>query len=297
MKLSELLKQTCKDRGVSLSELARMTNQTPQNLSMRCKRDSITFQEFMNYMELLDVDVHFSLEYPDGKTKTPVLQSDRLQKRMSILEENLEIEKKKTDFQRAISADMRTALFNVEGYVDLALEHKDEPKYLESTFRKLKVANRELKSLLDSSLYVANTIETKPVDEASAQGSMEGLRVLLAEDNEMNRDIAKEVLSSRGLIVDTVTDGEEAVKMIMKAAPGLYACVLMDVRMPNMDGLEATRKIRGLENRVRAAVPIIALTAAAFEEDRKSAIDAGMDAYLTKPIEPDQLFGTLAKYL
>ena len=124
-----------------------------------------------------------------------------------------------------------------------------------------------------------------------------GKRILLAEDNEMNREIACELLEEDGFIVDTAEDGSIAVEKMKAAKPGQYDLILMDVQMPIMDGHEATRVIRALPDPALAGITIIAMTANAFEEDRQAALAAGMDGFLTKPVEIDKLKATLAEFL
>lgn len=125
-----------------------------------------------------------------------------------------------------------------------------------------------------------------------------GMRALLAEDNEINREIATAILEAKGFEVDSVTDGKEAVEKFRESAAGTYDVVLMDIRMPFMDGFAATEAIRATENRSDAkAIPIVAMTANAFEEDVQRARAAGMNEYLTKPVEPDTVYKVLWKIL
>ena len=118
-------------------------------------------------------------------------------------------------------------------------------------------------------------------------------RLLLVEDNELNREIALEILGEYGFSIDTAENGAIAVEKIAASRPGEYDLVLMDIQMPVMDGYEATRSIRMLENPVLAEMPILAMTANAFDEDRKAALAAGMNGFLTKPIQIEELIQTL----
>ena len=124
-----------------------------------------------------------------------------------------------------------------------------------------------------------------------------GKRILLAEDNEMNQQIAMAILEEVGFDVDVAVNGLEAVDMLRAATPGHYDVVLMDIQMPIMDGFEATRRIRALDEKDKATIPIIAVTANAFEEDRESVYDAGMNAHLAKPYEIPKMMATLSDIL
>ena len=121
--------------------------------------------------------------------------------------------------------------------------------------------------------------------------------ILLVEDNELNREIAQEILREYGFRVDTAENGEVAVEKVSAAAPGSYDLVLMDVQMPVMDGYTATRKIRALDDPARAKLPIIAMTANAFDEDRRNALESGMNGFLSKPIVIGDLVQELHKIL
>jgi CheY-like chemotaxis protein len=121
--------------------------------------------------------------------------------------------------------------------------------------------------------------------------------VLLVEDNPINMEIANMVLTQAGFTVETAENGQEAVDMVEAADPMHYDAILMDIQMPVMDGYEATRTIRSLDNPARASVPIMAMTANAFKEDEQAAMDAGMQAHIAKPIDVDVMLGTIAEVL
>lgn len=139
--------------------------------------------------------------------------------------------------------------------------------------------------------------ETEP--EAAlpdAAASIAGRRLLVAEDNELNREIAVYLLQEAGAMVDQAADGKEAVEMFAASAPGTYDAVLMDVMMPELDGLSATRAIRGMD-RPDAQLPIIAMTANLFDEDVEACLAAGMDAHIPKPLEAGRMIKTIAEWL
>ncbi len=127
--------------------------------------------------------------------------------------------------------------------------------------------------------------EAAPEPLLSLDMDFQGRRILLVEDNELNKEIAQELLYQEGFLVETAENGQEAVNTVQERQPGWFDLVLMDVQMPVMDGYEATRQIRALADPVRASVPIIAMTANAFDEDRQAAAEAGMDGHVGKPID------------
>ena len=135
--------------------------------------------------------------------------------------------------------------------------------------------------------------ETNPSD----QKCLRGTRILLTEDNDLNAEIATELLQEEGCTVDRAKDGVECVDMLEKAANGTYQLILMDIQMPVMNGYDAARKIRRLDDPQKANIPIIAMTANAFTEDRQAALDAGMNDHIAKPINMNVLVPTLRKYL
>lgn len=120
-----------------------------------------------------------------------------------------------------------------------------------------------------------------------------GKQLLLVEDNELNREIACEILGTYGFYIDIAENGAEAVQKVVCSKPGYYDLILMDIQMPIMDGYEATRNIRALEDPVLSGIPILAMTANAFDEDRKAAADCGMDGFLSKPIDIEEVVHTL----
>ena len=113
--------------------------------------------------------------------------------------------------------------------------------------------------------------------------------MLLVEDNELNREIATAILEEAGITADTAADGTEAVDIIHKAPEDKYDLVFMDIQMPKMDGYMATREIRTLQNNKKANIPIVAMTANAFEEDKKKSFEAGMNGHIAKPISIEEI--------
>ena len=120
-----------------------------------------------------------------------------------------------------------------------------------------------------------------------------GCRLLLVDDNDLNREIAATLLEDAGCLVEVARDGQESLEKLLKVDPLYYKAVLMDIQMPIMNGYEAARAIRAFDDPTRASIPILAVSADAFEEDRQKALRAGMNGHLHKPIDIDLLFQTL----
>lgn len=152
----------------------------------------------------------------------------------------------------------------------------------------------ELRSCLNS---IVSTSENEEEDIEDESVNVQAGRILLAEDNELNQEIAVEILGDAGFTTDVAQNGQIAVDMLRKSEPGYYQVVLMDVQMPVMNGYEAVREIRRFENKELASIPILAMTANAFEEDKKEAIRCGMNAHIAKPIDVKGLFDTLKRVL
>ena len=146
---------------------------------------------------------------------------------------------------------------------------------------------------------LAEPFRAEPASEPTqpTAADLKGKKLLLVEDNELNREIALEILKEAGFVVDTAEDGAVAVQKIKQAAPGQYDLILMDIQMPNLDGYEATRQIRALPDAEKANIPIFAMTANAFEEDRQNALEAGMNGHIAKPLDVPHLLRVLADAL
>ncbi|MBO4377267.1 MAG: response regulator, partial [Lachnospiraceae bacterium] len=150
-------------------------------------------------------------------------------------------------------------------------------------------------------ITVRLTIKTAEKEEEYKQEqpeesyNFEGKKVLLVEDNELNREIAEAILNEVGIRVESVVNGQEAVDRMAMAKPGEFDLVLMDIQMPVMDGYTATTKIRELDDAAVAYVPIVAMTANAFDEDRKETMNMGMNGHISKPIDIDEMLSTMKK--
>ena len=162
------------------------------------------------------------------------------------------------------------------------------------------VLQREVRAVLDRRGGTADPVTQVPIpaaDETSFSAALAGKRVLMAEDVEQNAEILADLLELEDMLSDHARNGQEAVDMFAASPEGWYDVILMDVRMPVMDGLTAAATIRALDRPDAETVPIIAMTANVFDEDVARSLEAGMNAHLGKPVEPERLYDTIAKYL
>lgn len=173
--------------------------------------------------------------------------------------------KVKTDFLHRMSHDMRTPLNCILGLLELCERNRDDKALVEENHGKMRTAARRLLSLIGSTL--------------------QGRRLLLVEDSDLNAEIAATILEGDGAYVSIVGDGAQAVEAFAANPAGTFDAILMDVVMPKMDGLAATRAIRALDRPDAATIPIIAMTGNAFQEDVQECLEAGMDAHIAKPID------------
>ena len=139
--------------------------------------------------------------------------------------------------------------------------------------------------------------KTAEVPEELPDETFAGKKILLVEDNELNQEIAATILEEQGFSVDVADDGTVAVEKVKTADGDRYDIILMDIQMPRMDGYEATRRIRALNDKAKSNIPIYAMTANAFEEDRQKALDAGLNGHIAKPIDIPNLMAVLKEAL
>lgn len=191
--------------------------------------------------------------------------------------------------RKDISEDAKIIILSSYDWTDIEAEAKEAGV---TAFCSKPLFLSELREILTGSVK-----KSKTSDDDDDLMSFEGRRILVVEDNELNREIAVGILETVGFITETAEDGTVAVDMISKSKPGYYDVVLMDIQMPIMNGYEATKKIRELDNEVIRNIPIIAMTANAFEEDKKKALSVGMNSHVAKPFEAKELFKTIRSFL
>ncbi len=196
------------------------------------------------------------------------------------------------------SADVRTPLHIILGCVDLVNRYRDNPELFNRYLESIRISGEYLLSVLEKAQdtgelhhLLREKLSGRCRPDAAADYS--GKRILVVEDIEVNREIAAELLRDTGAAVDFAEDGQECVERILSAPSGHYDLVLMDISMPNMDGLEATQRLRGMG----IDIPIIAMTANVGEKDRRAALDAGMNAFAEKPIFAEKLFSVISECL
>ncbi len=220
-----------------------------------------------------------------------------------------------------MSNDIRTPLNIMLGYVYLAEAQADDKGMLMHYLEGIRISGEYLLQSVDHAMqttykdrntfpskrYPADLVELSeylksrtsdpPVKNLSNVYDFSGKRILVAEDIELNREIAGELLSRTGAEAEFAEDGEVCLHMLKEAPAGYYDVILMDLKMPNMDGIETTLKIRGLEDEARASIPIIAVTDGAYEVDHEAAYDAGIDDFVENTVFIEKLFSTIGKHI
>ena len=292
MTTTETINNVCSELGITKAELAKRMGMLPSSLYRKLARESMTLEELQKCLDMLGVTIEFNLKYPNGHVRSSRTNYEILLERMGLIEKELEVARKTAEFQIKSLKDLRTELNSAVGSAELGMRHESKAKeYLEKI--QLVLSNMES--------TIAYTLGEKVFEEAAGEDpeSMEALagkRVLLVDDNELNREIMKEVLVDHGLLVEEAENGSEAVAAVKANEPGYYHFILMDIEMPVMDGYEATMMIRKLPNRIRANIPIIALTANSVPENRERARMVGMDEFLAKPANSARIIRSLAKF-
>lgn len=292
MKTAETINIVCSELGISKSELAKRMGMLPSSLYRKLSRESMTLEEFQKCLGVLGVDIEFNLKFPDGNVRSSQANHEMLLEKMDVLETELEAARKATEFHKKSLRDLRTELNSAVGYAELG---RRQGSKAEEYIEKLQLVLANMDSAIAYSL--GETQDEEPMSEALDNVELlVGMRVLLVDDNDMNREIMKEILVSHGLVVEEAENGREAVEVVKTQEPGYFHFILMDVEMPVMDGYESTMRIRKLPNRIRANVPIIALTANSGIENRERAKEVGMDDFLVKPVNSARMLSSLVKF-
>ena len=292
MKTEETISAVCSELGITKADLAKRMGMLPSSLYRKLARESMTFEEFQKCLDVLGVTVEFELKFPNGNTRSSQMNHELLLERTDMLETELEAARKTAEFHKKSLRDLRTDLNSAVGYAELGVNHEPMAgEYLE----KLRSILANMESAIAHAL--GETVNDGPDEEEPDKiEELAGRRVLVVDDNELNREIMKQILVDHGLLVEEADDGSRAVEDVKAQEPGYFHFILMDIEMPVMDGYEATTRIRKLPNRIRANVPVIALTANACFENRERAKKIGMDDFLVKPVNSSRLLKSLARF-
>lgn len=293
MKTAEIINIVCSELGIAKADLAKRMGMLPSSLYRKLARESMTFEELQKCLDVLGVTITFDLQYPDGNTRSSQENHELLLEKMELLEKELEVEKKAAQFHRKSLRDLRSELSSAIGYAELGgRDGSRAEQYLD----KIQPVLSNMRLTIACALGEELGDETDAGEPENIE-MLAGKRVLLVEDNELNREILKEILVDYGLAVEEAGNGSVAIAEVKAKEPGYYHFILMDIEMPIMDGYEATLRIRKLPNRIRANIPIIALTANAVPENRERAVIVGMDDFLVKPVNSARLLKSMAKFM
>lgn len=293
MKTAEIINNVCAHLGISKADLAKQMGIYPSSLYRKLSRDSMTFEELQTYLDALGVSLELEFHYQDGNVLSSQANHAHLVDRMAILEKELEASNKTKEFEKKSLRTLRTELYSALGYVELSKKQgSPNMEYMD----KLQMVLKNMEKTIAYALGETLEEESDEIDGTRLE-ALAGKRVLLVEDNELNREILREMLEAQDLIIEEAEDGKKAIESVKEKDPGYFHFILMDVEMTQMDGYEATLKIRNLPNRIRANIPIIALTANAIPENRERAAAVGMDDFLVKPANSTRLLRSLAKFL
>ena len=216
-----------------------------------------------------------------------------------------------------MSPDFRTPLHIILGCADMIENNYEDKDRVQRYLRSIHVSGEYLLEIINKVMHTTHQDHAQSANICSNAGNLDdylkericdrksafpaynfsGKRILVAEDMEINREIVGELLRRHGAKIEFAEDGQICLNKVIAAPADYYDLILMDVKMPNIDGLEATRRIRRLSDMGKASIPIIAVTADIYDKDRNAAIEAGMDAFTEKPISVEKLFKTMEQHL
>ena len=295
MYLPDTVRELSKELKVSLAEIARRVGQSPQNLSKKMNKGTLSFDEFEQILKCLGVSMDVKFTMPGGQTAVDRDNNDLIRSQMKILEMQLDVERMKSKYFSDISYNFRTALGTVSGGLELIRIHAADADRVADCVSRIQPAVAELAGLIEDSPFnrEAGLTGEDPEEAAREQGKtvrLAGKKALLVDDNDINREIVRELLEDSGIAVEEAVNGRDAVEKVGSSPEGTYDLVLMDLVMPVMDGFQATRQIRSMAKSGAAAVPIVAMTASVSEEDRRQAAEAGMNDFIEKPLDLEKLF-------
>ena len=295
MNLAEIVKKTSKELNISGAELAKRSNQSPQNLSKKLVKGTLSFDEFEKLMEVMGVELELELIMPNQESVKESSLDKRYSEQLTILEKQLEVERLKSKYFTDMSYDFRTALSTLDAGIRLAISHCDDSDKVKEYLSRVMPAIQTLNRLVEDNPFNREAgISSIRNDAETEEDSLRNKHVLLVDDNDLNREIVKELLEDNDIKIDEAANGAEAVDMI-KSAKERYDFVLMDIIMPVMDGFEATRRVRKFKDKDMAGIPVIAMTASVTYEDREEARESGMNGFIEKPLDIKKLKNVINK--
>ena len=262
MNLSDTVRKISKELKISLAEIARRTGQSPQNLSKKMNKGTLSFEEFEQILKVLNVNMDVSFSLP-GRQALHEDDNEQLLRQMQILEMQLDVERMKNKYFSEISYRYRTALSTVSGGLELAKKHIGDPAKAAGCIDKTLPAVAELTKLIEDSPFNREAgIAADPKEDAEISDlDITGKRILLVDDNDINREIMRELLEDRGIFAGEAVNGRDAIHKLEDHQSGYYDLILMDLLMPVMDGYEATRVIRRMRDKAKAEIPVVAMKA------------------------------------
>lgn len=297
MNLADQLKIILRKLKVTNVELAEKMNQSPQNFGKKLRNGTLNFDEFCKALELLGVQFEYSFTFPGSENIGLAKENEVQKEKIEILEAQIEFEKKKNAFLEKRNRDIRTNMNSIMASCDVAFLNFSDAMKVEKCVRIIRAAGNQINMVLNASEDNTAPLMEKPIfmRKEFENSKLIGKKILLVEDNDMNREITKELLSDMGITVDEAKDGFMALTKAKSYRPTYYDAILMDLQMPIMDGYEATIEIRKLPG--MQSIPIIPLSANNGEEDREKAKAAKMNDYIVKPIDAYKLAETLELYI
>lgn len=280
----ELTLQSGKDTDEKINELRGMR-------ILMADHDSNICDNIANMLLRVDIDVEYVLSGKEflhkAKMRKDCIDAYIIEWHLSDLD-GIEVIKQIRQF------DLHTPIIMITLYDWHVIEEEAKDAGV-TAFCSKPIFMSDLKDVLLRVSGQQVVVEEQSSSTKKETDSFKGKRLLLVEDNELNREIALEILSEYGFHMDTAENGEEALEKVAASRSGDYDLVLMDIQMPVMDGYEATKRIRLLDNPSQSSIPIVAMTANAFDEDRKAAAECGMNGFLSKPIDIDEVLQVLKK--
>ncbi|MBR4235990.1 MAG: response regulator [Clostridia bacterium] len=295
--LTQTVVQLCSRLHITMAELSRRTNQSPQNLCRKVKNETIGYDEFLRILEVLGVKYEYTLTIPGEDEPVTVRENDRSKENAEILQDELRLAQRKIAYYSGLLNDTRAALHAINSSSDTAIKNAKNSARVNECLKKIHLSSRQLELQLSEAARAdtgkaAELASPLPLNEEN----LKGRRILLSDDNSSSCDITRDTLESNGINVHAAS-GDDVVTLVKNSAAGYFDCVVIDVHAKGADGLEIAKRIRSIPNRAKAGVPLIALSSSVFESERLKCYEAGFDACLSKPADAVSLIRTISKFI